>query len=1137
MASDVGLEMQLSTGEWVDLTPRLRTDAPVTIRRGRADRAGQHDPARLTCTINNRDGALSPENPNGPWYGLFGQYTPVRVTKRGPAPYLRVPGTAGRARVLSTSALNIAGDLDVRVELALDRIPAQWGATPPIANAPYSGAIQELIGRHTPAGRMWRLILAQSGRPSLDWSVDGIVFQEVLATDQVAYMSGQRFALRATLDVNDGSGQHVVTFYTAASVAGPWQQLGDPVVRPGTTSINTTGTADLEVGNLNSIGFRPGAGRYYKTEVRNGIDGTVVANPDFTAQAVDATAFTDGAGRSWGVVEGAAITDMYSRFEGDAEAWPASWGRSGQDVYVNLRAWGPLQRLRGTQDLHSTLRRTIPSNTAVLAYWPLEDGADAVTLASGLPGGQPAATYGLNLASESSLPSSAPLPRLGSGTSMVRAPLPSLPDPSLGWRVEMVYRLDALPASNLGWIRVATSGGGIATITGYIGGGQSRIVLRDGEGNTVADATGTNPDALAAAASGWGRVRIVAEPSGGSWAYRVWWTPIGLSENWHVFTTISSFTRPVRFDSVWSSASSGMPIGHITMVNNPDTDVYGAGTGGPDDAYAGETAMIRIRRVAAEERMPISAPGSSISANSERVGPQRIAGKLALVEDAADVDGGVLYESIQALSYRPRVNLYNRQPAMVIAYGQCRHLQPTTQRDIVNDATVSRVGGSSGRAVLEDGPLSVQDPPVGAGPHTRPRTINAYSDARLEQMAAWDVAQGTWPGDRWPTVELYLHRVPAELRQDVLDRLDIQTRVQITDLPPWVAPGPADLIAEGYEEVIRPQAWTMTINASPAGPWTVAEIAGDDPAADIGRWPDTGGSELDADIDTTSTRLLLSPTAGLPWVTSTGPAPTGDADDFPLDLQLGGETVTVASIEPLAWDDFDRLVSNGWGTTPSGVSPTPAWALSGGAASERSAAGGQGIVVVNDTTTPRFQFLPEWSIPDGEVLVAISPQAVATGAALRAGLTLRITGSTYYLLRAVFQTSGAVGIEIAHTTTSLTGVVSTLTTYSAASRVWLRAHMEGQRLRGRVWADGASEPGGWQVDHTFTTSLLTAGPLGVIASRASGNTNAGAIFAFDDFETVTPQYAAVSARSVNGIVKSHLAGTAVRLADVPVIPL
>jgi hypothetical protein len=60
------------------------------------------------------------------------------------------------------------------------------------------------------------------------------------------------------------------------------------------------------------------AGRVHYAEVRNGIDGTVVASPDFNAQDVGDTSFNDGTGKTWTINPPASIgTDSGSELPFD----------------------------------------------------------------------------------------------------------------------------------------------------------------------------------------------------------------------------------------------------------------------------------------------------------------------------------------------------------------------------------------------------------------------------------------------------------------------------------------------------------------------------------------------------------------------------------------------------------------------------------------------------------------------------------------------------------------------------------------------------------------------------------------------------------------------------------------------------
>ena len=51
----------------------------IVIRRGRSDEQTQTEPSTCTVTVNNCAGRFTPRNPAGPYYGLIGRNTPLRV--------------------------------------------------------------------------------------------------------------------------------------------------------------------------------------------------------------------------------------------------------------------------------------------------------------------------------------------------------------------------------------------------------------------------------------------------------------------------------------------------------------------------------------------------------------------------------------------------------------------------------------------------------------------------------------------------------------------------------------------------------------------------------------------------------------------------------------------------------------------------------------------------------------------------------------------------------------------------------------------------------------------------------------------------------------------------------------------------
>jgi hypothetical protein len=196
------------------------------------------------------------------------------------------------------SSLDITGDLDLRVEFA----PDQWA----------SGAIQNVLSKYTTTGnqRSYTLRLSSTGELQMVWSANGTNLITRTCTAPVPAGDGQRIALRATVDVDDGAGDNVTRFFWAATIAGPWAPLGDPRPGSGTTTSIFSSTAVLEIGSTTGGTAGLTAGWWWAAQVRNGIDGTIVANPVFSAQTAAAGSFADSTGKTWTVTAGAALVDV-----------------------------------------------------------------------------------------------------------------------------------------------------------------------------------------------------------------------------------------------------------------------------------------------------------------------------------------------------------------------------------------------------------------------------------------------------------------------------------------------------------------------------------------------------------------------------------------------------------------------------------------------------------------------------------------------------------------------------------------------------------------------------------------------------------------------------------------------------------
>lgn len=216
----------------------------------------------------------------------------------------------------------------------------------------------------------------------------------------------------------------------------------------------------------------------------------------------------------------------------------------------------------------------------------------------------------------------------------------------------------------------------------------------------------------------------------------------------------------------------------------------------------------------------------------------------------------------------------------------------------------------------------------------------------------------------------------------------------------------------------------------------------------------------------------------------------------PIRITVGTPT---GAAETVASDAFTRTAEvDGWGVADSGH----VWRQRGGEATERATTGTAATLTLAAAGSVRLDYL-DTALADCEVVASVSVSAVATGAALLPAVLLRHVivsqDFAFYRVRAELNTDGSVGIAVVQASTVIGSVASTSVTYTAGTKLWIRARVEGQRVRGRVWADGSAEPSMWHVDQTITSTPIPSGGVGLATSSSSGNTNVSPVFTWGDF--------------------------------------
>ncbi|NUP52090.1 MAG: hypothetical protein HOW97_32925 [Catenulispora sp.] len=888
---DTRVELLLA-GVWTDVSSYVYSRDPVQITRGRPDEANALNPTVCQLTLDNRSGRFSPRNPLGAYYGQLTRNTQMRVSVPEGGTYLRMETDGvSYASCPDATALHITGDLEIQV----DMWPSDMGNT--LVASKWSNSV----------GKSWDLKVLDDHTVRLVWAPTSSTL--VFATSTLPLPVG-RIAVKVTLAIASGT----VTFYTAPTIAGTWTQLGSPSVVGATTLFSTTAAlaiganADLaDSGGFNLTPLQGINGKIYAVKLLNGIGGTVVASPTFTAQAAGTTSFTDAQANTWTLSGTAEISDRKYRAHTEVPAWPPRWEPSGADVYAPIQGSGRWRRLTaGSPPPYSAAYRAyarLTGPTAPVAYWPCEDGSSSTVLASGLPGGSPMYfSGGPQLAADSSFLCSQPLPTLGgsgwvgsvqaytapagaANTLRFLLKVPSSSPPADGTTIASLYTYGTVARCDL----LYRTGGGLQ-LKGYNGGGTNLF-------DTGVIAFNILDQPL--------RASVELQTSGSNVQYSIVTlvpgATFGLSGSGTVAGSVGNAYQVVIAPS---GGMGSAVIGHVSV--QPAWDSL-FNIGAAINAWIGEKAGVRFARLCAEEGIACrvyGAPGDTVA-----MGQQTAQAVAALLQECEDADKGLIFEPRQAfgLAYRTRVSMFNQAPAVTLNYAGAQlapPLEPTDDdRLIANDVTVTRANrGSSVRQALTSGALSTQTPPLGVGPYPQTPTVNLATDGQLGDVAGWLVHLGTVDDLRYPVLSVNLASPHVAGVYYQAQDADIGDRITVTGTPGWLPPDGISQIMEGQTETCYGFIFTESWTCAPEAPYRVGVL--DDPL--LGR-VDTDGSTLHAGISSTATSMQVDTTD------PTKPLWTTNAADFPLDVVMGGERITVGSItgttSPQTFSSLTRSVN------------------------------------------------------------------------------------------------------------------------------------------------------------------------------------------------------------------------------------
>ncbi|MGH3942620.1 MAG: hypothetical protein ACRDTG_29155 [Pseudonocardiaceae bacterium] len=863
-------------GGWHDITGDVDMGSAITVPTfGQPDEHGESVATGVGLVLDNTDRSYSPKDPLCPLFGKIGLNTPLRIRIADPQPALSLPGVPGSyARTPDHGSLDVTGDLDVRIELT----PRTWRPS----GTRIAAAKWRLSGNNI----SWALHLHASGLVELSWSPDGTLAARLVRTSTAAVPAGStRLAVRATLDVNNGAGGHTVTFYTAPSLGGSWTQLGAAVTTAGTTSIDA-GDAEVSIGavhgggpSFSNVGLL--TGRVHALQVRNGIAGSVVANPDFGSQDVLATAFTDSAGRGWTIEGLTHVTDPSLLASVTVASWTPSWDESTLDAQTAITGAGIL-RILG-DPVRSSLFRDLVDDDNVVAYYPLEDGAEATRFSSGLANDPSVLTVSgaVTPADFSDFVASAPLPTVDVG--FITGVIPAYS----GAVDQRVFALVAVPgggvAADRALMTVSTGGAVVWWEIAVNTAGSLKVRGLDANRTQLFD-------------SGFSAFAV----NGKFLVLSLWLAQDGAATDWQLSTfqvgaasgnalsgthtsTYGRFTTIRLGDPAGMSATA---YGHVTILNDDVHSIWGL-IGNSLVGWAGEPVGERLIRLAREQSIPLVM--TSDPADTALLGTQEITELLTLVGEATQVDLGILGEQRDrhGLRYRPRADRYNQAPVLTLDMDDGHVINPFAppldDQGVTNDITVTRSGGSSYRAVQTSGPRNVNDPrddPDGVGRHPASLTLNLATDAQARDQATWRRHLGTVDEHRVSVLEIELEHHP-DLVQPVLE-LQQGDVIRLLNPPEGMPPGPVDLLALGWSHHITTHRWRVALTLAPASPWTV--IALDDGVSRLA----SGTSTLTIGIDDTDASFSVTVAGSTLWTT--------DDTQFPFPILINGEQMTVTDI-------------------------------------------------------------------------------------------------------------------------------------------------------------------------------------------------------------------------------------------------
>jgi PKD repeat protein len=230
----------------------------------------------------------------------------------------------------------------------------------------------------------------------------------------------------------------------------------------------------------------------------------------------------------------------------------------------------------------------------------------------------------------------------------------------------------------------------------------------------------------------------------------------------------------------------------------------------------------------------------------------------------------------------------------------------------------------------------------------------------------------------------------------------------------------------------------------------------------------------------------------------------GGSDDRTRNVQVSDPPGGVV----YAADAFGRTVTNAWGTADVGGAYTVQ-----NTAGNYDVAAGFGTMVLPSGGAMRSALLNGVSARDIDITFQVSANETANGGAYWVYGVARRNGTNEYRPKIHVYSDGRVGVHagrvINNSETSIAPeVIVAGLTFAADTQINVRAQVTGTgttTIRVKAWAEGQTEPAGWQFTATDTNAnLQSAGSVGLRVYIGGNVSNAPVTFSFDDYSVTAP---------------------------------